>query len=52
VAVLSSIPPEMAAEAESHGVIMPMTACVEASGGHLARARTEGAYGLIGEARW
>jgi muconolactone delta-isomerase len=29
-AVLSSIPPEMAAQAESHGVIMPMTAYVEA----------------------
>ena len=29
-AVLSSIPPEMAAEAESHGVIMPMTVYVEA----------------------
>ena len=27
--VLSSIPPEMAAEAESHGVIMPMTVYVE-----------------------
>ena len=29
-AVLSSIPPEMAAQAESHGVIMPMTVYVEA----------------------
>jgi muconolactone delta-isomerase len=29
-AVLSSIPPELAAQAESHGVIMPMTAYVEA----------------------
>ncbi len=29
-AVLSSVPPEMAAQAESHGVIMPMTAYVEA----------------------
>ena len=29
-AVLSSIPPEMAAEAESHGVIMPMTVYVQA----------------------
>jgi muconolactone delta-isomerase len=28
--VLSSIPPEMAAQAESHGVIMPMTIYVEA----------------------
>jgi muconolactone delta-isomerase len=28
--VLSSIPPELAAEAESHGVIMPMTVYVEA----------------------
>ena len=30
MAVLSSIPPEMAAQAESHGVIMPMTVYVEA----------------------
>ncbi len=29
-AVLSSLPPEMAAQAESHGVIMPMTVYVEA----------------------
>jgi hypothetical protein len=29
-AVLSSVPPEMAAQAESHGVIMPMTVYVEA----------------------
>jgi hypothetical protein len=29
-AVLSSIPPEMAAQAESHGVIMPMSLYVEA----------------------
>ena len=29
-AVLSSIPPEMAAQAESHGVIMPMTVYVQA----------------------
>jgi hypothetical protein len=29
-AVLSSVPPEMAARAESHGVIMPMTVYVEA----------------------
>ena len=29
-AVLSSVPPEMAAQAESHGVIMPMTAYLEA----------------------
>ncbi len=29
-AVLSSVPPEMAAQAESHGVIMPMTAHLEA----------------------
>jgi muconolactone delta-isomerase len=28
--VLSSIPPEMASQAESHGVIMPMTIYVEA----------------------
>ena len=28
--VLSSIPPEMAGQAESHGVIMPMTIYVEA----------------------
>ena len=28
--VLSSIPPEMAAQAESHGVIMPMTVYVQA----------------------
>ena len=28
--VLSSVPPEMAAQAESHGVIMPMTVYVEA----------------------
>jgi hypothetical protein len=28
-AVLSSVPPEMAAQAESHGVIMPMTVYVE-----------------------
>jgi muconolactone delta-isomerase len=28
--VLSSIPPEMAVQAESHGVIMPMTIYVEA----------------------
>ena len=30
MAVLSSVPPEMAAQAESHGVIMPMTVYVEA----------------------
>jgi muconolactone delta-isomerase len=29
-AVLSSVPPQMAARAESHGVIMPMTVYVEA----------------------
>ena len=29
-AILSSVPPEMAAQAESHGVIMPMTVYVEA----------------------
>jgi hypothetical protein len=29
-AALSSIPPEVAAQAESHGVIMPMTVYVEA----------------------
>jgi hypothetical protein len=29
-AVVSSVPPEMAAQSESHGVIMPMTAYVEA----------------------
>ena len=29
-AVLSSVPPEMTAQAESHGVIMPMTAYLEA----------------------
>jgi hypothetical protein len=29
-AVLSSVPPDMAAQAESHGVIMPMTAYVQA----------------------
>jgi muconolactone delta-isomerase len=28
--VLSSVPPEMAAQAESHGVIMPMTVYVQA----------------------
>jgi hypothetical protein len=28
-AMLSSVPPEMAAQAESHGVIMPMTVYVE-----------------------
>jgi hypothetical protein len=28
--VLSSLPPELAAQAESHGVIAPMTAYVEA----------------------
>jgi hypothetical protein len=28
--VLTSVPPEMAAQAESHGVIMPMTVYVEA----------------------
>jgi muconolactone delta-isomerase len=28
--VLSSVPPEMAAQAESHGVIMPMIVYVEA----------------------
>jgi hypothetical protein len=28
--ILSSVPPELAAEAESHGVIMPMTVYVEA----------------------
>jgi hypothetical protein len=28
--VLSSMPPELAAQAESHGVIMPMTIYVEA----------------------
>ena len=27
--MLSSVPPEMAAQAESHGVIMPMTVYVE-----------------------
>ena len=42
-AVLSSVPPEMAAQAESHGVIMPMTAYVEASGGgYLASAQSLG----------
>ena len=30
MAVLSSVPPEMAAQAESHGVIMPMTVYVQA----------------------
>ncbi len=29
-ALLSSVPPEIAAQAESHGVIMPMTVYVEA----------------------
>jgi muconolactone delta-isomerase len=29
-AVVSSMPPEVAAKAESHGVIMPMTVYVEA----------------------
>ncbi len=29
-AVLSSVPPEMAAQAESRGVVMPMTVYVEA----------------------
>lgn len=29
-ALLSSLPPEVAAQAESHGVIMPMTVYVEA----------------------
>jgi hypothetical protein len=29
-AMLFSVPPEMAAQAESHGVIMPMTVYVEA----------------------
>ena len=29
-ALLSSLPPEMAAPAESHGVIMPMTVYIEA----------------------
>jgi muconolactone delta-isomerase len=29
-AVVSSLPPELAAQAESHGVIMPMTVYVEA----------------------
>jgi muconolactone delta-isomerase len=29
-AMLSSLPPEVAAQAESHGVIMPMTVYVEA----------------------
>jgi muconolactone delta-isomerase len=29
-AMLSSMPPEVAAQAESHGVIMPMTVYVEA----------------------
>ena len=29
-AMLSSIPPEMAAQAESHGVIMPMTVYAQA----------------------
>ena len=29
-AMLSSVPPEMAAQAESHGVIMPMTVYVQA----------------------
>jgi hypothetical protein len=29
-ALLSSVPPEMAAQAESHGVIMPMTVYVQA----------------------
>jgi hypothetical protein len=28
--MLSSVPPEMAAQAESHGVILPMTVYVEA----------------------
>ncbi len=38
-AVLSSMPPEMAAQAESHGVIMPLTVYVEAYGGQLASVR-------------
>jgi hypothetical protein len=29
-AVLSALPPEMAAQAESHGLLMPMTVYVEA----------------------
>lgn len=29
-AMLSSVPPEMAAQAESHGVIMPMTVYIQA----------------------
>ena len=29
-AVLPSVPPEMAAQAESHGVIMPLTVYVQA----------------------
>ena len=29
-AVLSALPPELAAQAESHGVIMPMTVYVQA----------------------
>jgi len=29
-AMLSSVPPELAAQAESHGVIMPMTVYVQA----------------------
>ena len=37
-AMLSSVPPEMAAQAESHGVIMPMTVYVQAW--LLARARS------------
>ena len=39
-AVASSLPLEVAAKAESHGVIMPMTVCVEPENGYQASEAT------------
>ena len=46
---ISSMPPEVAAQAESHGVIQPMTVYVEAPGGHNGdhSATMRRAYELI-----
>ena len=41
-AMLSSVPPEMAAQAESHGVIMPMTVYVEPYNGYQTSEATSG----------
>jgi steroid delta-isomerase-like uncharacterized protein len=48
--VLSSMPPELAAQAESHGVVLPMTVYVEAQGSTRTNAATmQRAYDLINE---